>query len=223
MYSFAFASTSARGGREIIAFWKGCGEIGYPFGPVFKLLAVTGQRREEVAGMRWSELDLVNRTWNIPGARTKNGRPHIVHLSDLAMAIIAEVPRFKPVAGKDFVFSTKGDVSVRGFDYAKNRMVMPADDWTLHDLRRTVTTGMASLGIPPMSPTGFSTTRAALSAVSRLSTIASPTSRNARKPWKHGVAGWRGWCGRKTSGVTWSAWTLRRLWEMWTRWCHAEN
>ena len=135
--------------NEIVAFWAGCDFIGYPFGPVFKLLAVTGQRREEVAGMRWTELDVVNRTWNIPGARTKNSRPHIVHLSDLAMSIIDKLPRFKPIGAKDFVFSTKGDVSVSGFDYAKKRITTPADDWTLHDLRRTVTTGMASLGIPP--------------------------------------------------------------------------
>jgi integrase len=135
---------------EIIAFWKGCGEtLGYPFGPCFRLLVCTGQRREEVAGMRWSELDLEAKTWNIPGARTKNGRPHIVHLSELALSIIEGLPRFKPIAGKDFGFSTKGDVSISGFDYAKNRLTMPASNWTLHDLRRTVTTGMARLGIPP--------------------------------------------------------------------------
>jgi integrase len=132
-----------------LPFWKGCDAIGYPFGSVFKLLLVTGQRREEVAGMRWHELDLPGRVWNIPGARTKNSRPHIVHLSDLAMAIIQGLPRFKPVAGRDFVFSTKGDVSVSGFSYAQRRFPMPSADWTLHDLRRTLTTGMASLGVAP--------------------------------------------------------------------------
>jgi integrase len=113
------------------------------------LLLVTGQRREEVAGLFWSELDLVNQVWNLPATRTKNGKAHIVHLSALAMSILNSLPRFKPVAGKDFVFSTKGDVSISGFDYAKNRLGMTADHWTLHDLRRTVTTGMASLGIAP--------------------------------------------------------------------------
>jgi integrase len=135
--------------HEIVAFWKGCDTIGWPFGPCFQLLLVTGQRREEVAGMRWHELDLAGRVWNIPSARTKNSRPHIVHLSDLAMSIIQGLPRFKPIAGRGFVFSTKGDVSISGFSYAKDRIVMPAEDWTLHDLRRTITTGMASLGVAP--------------------------------------------------------------------------
>jgi integrase len=134
---------------EIVAFWQGCDIIGWPFGPCFKLLLVTGQRREEVAGLRWSELDLVNKVWNLPASRTKNGKAHTIHLSDLAMSILNSLPRFKPVAGRDFVFSTKGDVSISGFDYAKNRLGMTTDHWTLHDLRRTVTTGMAGLGIAP--------------------------------------------------------------------------
>jgi integrase len=137
--------------HEIVAFWQGCQTIGWPFGPLFKLLLVTGQRREEVAGLRWSELDLEGRIWHIPGTRTKNGKANDVHLSDLAVSIIKGLPRFKPLPGKDFVFSTRGDTSVSGFHYAKTRLdeTMPATDWTLHDLRRTITTGMAGLKIPP--------------------------------------------------------------------------
>jgi integrase len=73
---------------EIIAFWRGCGELGWPFGVIFKLLLLTGQRRSEVAGLRWSELDIEGRVWHLPGSRTKNSRPHDVHLSDLAVDII---------------------------------------------------------------------------------------------------------------------------------------
>jgi integrase len=138
---------------EIIAFWKGCDQIGWPFGQVMQLLLVTAQRREEVAGLRWSELDLVGKVWHLPGNRTKNSRPNDIHLSALAFSIIEGLPRLKALPGKpDFVFTTKGDVSVSGFDYAKTRVSagMPSGpDWRIHDLRRTATTGMAKLRIAP--------------------------------------------------------------------------
>jgi integrase len=134
---------------EIIAFWRGCEALGWPFGPLFELLLVTGQRREEVAGLRWSELDLAAKVWHLPGSRTKNSRPHDVHLSALALSIIDELPVIKPLAGKpDFVFSTRGDTSVSGFAFAKAK-IMPGVDWRLHDLRRTATTGLARLGVAP--------------------------------------------------------------------------
>jgi integrase len=137
---------------EIISFWRGCGDLGWPFGPIFRLLLLTAQRRNEVAGMRWSELDLDGKVWHLPGSRTKSSRPHDVHLSDLAIDIIQALPRFVPSPGRpDFLFSSKGDVAVSGFAYAKSNLdeVMPATDGRLHDLRRTVTTGLARLKIQP--------------------------------------------------------------------------
>jgi len=64
-------------------FWDATLQLGWPFGPLLRLLLLTGQRESEVAGLRWSELDIPNRVWDLPGMRTKNGKAHIIHLSDL--------------------------------------------------------------------------------------------------------------------------------------------
>jgi integrase len=67
-------------------------------------MLLTAQRRSEVGGMRWQELDLDKRVWSIPAVRTKNGKAHDVALSDLAFSIIDKgVPRFEAPAGKDFL------------------------------------------------------------------------------------------------------------------------
>jgi integrase len=147
---------------EIRAFWTAAEQLGMPFGAVFWLLLLTAQREVEVAGMRWSELDLDKRVWTIPGARAKNGKPHIVHLSALAAEIVEHVPR---IAGQDLLFSGTGKTPVSGFSQAKTRLdrrvadalrrAAGGDDrrelmpWVLHDLRRSATTGMAQLGIAP--------------------------------------------------------------------------
>lgn len=141
---------------EIAAFWTGCDGLGAPFGPLFKLLLLTAQREGEVAGIRWAELDIDNRVWAIPGARSKNGKPHTVHLNALAMEIIEQIPR---IDGQDLLFSGTGKTPVSGFSRAKTRidrlMVKAIGDdtelapWVFHDLRRTATTGMARLNIPP--------------------------------------------------------------------------
>jgi integrase len=144
---------------ELRAAWKACDMIAWPFGPLFQLLILTGQRRDEVAEMRWSEIDLDARTWTLPKERVKNNVEHVVPLSDAAVAILASLPRIK---GKsDFVFTTTGDAPVAGFSRAKERVdayfaeargkaadgrETPAR-WTLHDLRRTFASGCAKLGI----------------------------------------------------------------------------
>jgi len=71
--------------NEIRWFWEACDEIGWPFGPLFKLLLLTAQRRDEVAGMARSEIDLEKRVWTIPRHNTKNDRGHEVQLSDFGM------------------------------------------------------------------------------------------------------------------------------------------
>src|SRR3546814_930408 len=72
---------------EIRWFWKGCEEIGAPFGPLFKLLLVTAQRRGEGRAMTTGQLDLGERLWTIPGKIAKNGQPHVVPPSPQAVAI----------------------------------------------------------------------------------------------------------------------------------------
>lgn len=67
--------------RELTRIIRAAQQIGGPYGSIVELLALTGQRREEVAQMTWDEIDLAGRTWTLPACRTKNGKPHIVHLS----------------------------------------------------------------------------------------------------------------------------------------------
>jgi integrase len=140
---------------EIRLFWSGAGKLGWPFGPLFKLLLLTAQRRDEIGGMRWSEIDLDKQTWTIPRERAKSDRAHVVHLSAPAIEIIAALPRTG-----ELVFSATGTTSVSGYSRAKVRidklMTAASGDpeaeiapWILHDLRRTATTGMAGLGIAP--------------------------------------------------------------------------
>jgi integrase len=162
---------------EIRLFWGACGDVGWPFGPMFRLLLVTAQRRSEVAGMRWSELRLPDSQWVIPRERAKNDREHVVHLSGLAVEIIEALPRFARESnggegksvGSDFALTTTGESAISGISRAKerldNRMLerlraelaeagedskeAAVGEWTLHDLRRTATTGMAKLSITP--------------------------------------------------------------------------
>jgi integrase len=135
--------------EEIRAIWNVAGTLPYPFGPFFQLAILTLQRREEVAGMRWSELDLEHHLWSIPGALMKGARPHDVHLSAPALAVLDSMPR---LAGCDFVFTTTGRTPISGYsrakeiidrEIAKDRGIEP---WRLHDLRRTGVTHLAALG-----------------------------------------------------------------------------
>jgi integrase len=133
---------------EIRRFWNGTEQLGRPFGQVFRLMLLTAQRESEVAGLAWSELDLDARTWTIPGARAKNGKPHIVHLNGLAIEVLDQVHH---IVDQDLLFSGNGRTPVSGFSSAKSRLdtAMGAADWVLHDLRRTATTGLARLNVPP--------------------------------------------------------------------------
>ena len=100
---------------------------------------------ESDSQMTWDELDLQKQVWEIPSTRTKNGKPHIVHLSDLAMRVLDARPRTGP-----YVFGS-GDKKFRSFGHAKAKLDKKASvsRWRLHDLRRTAVSGMARLGVPP--------------------------------------------------------------------------
>ena len=109
-------------------------------------MALTGQRREEVAQLTWDEIDLAGRTWTLPASRTKNGKPHIVHLSKAAIAVLVRAPKL----GK-FVFSVSGTKPFQSFSAAKRDLdkLSRVSNWRLHDLRRTCVSGMARLGVAP--------------------------------------------------------------------------
>jgi integrase len=109
-------------------------------------VAVTGQRRDEVSRMAWQHLDLVQQVWIIPPEHSKNGMPHIVHLNEQALRLLRDAPRMGPL-----VFSTDGATPFQGYSKAKKRLdhACGVSGWTLHDLRRTVVSGMARLGVAP--------------------------------------------------------------------------
>lgn len=133
---------------ELRAVWKAADAEGHPFGACAKLLILTAQRRNEVAGISWPELDLKAGTWIIPGDRAKNGETHEVQLSSQAVAILEAAPRVDDV---ELVFSSTGKTAVSGFSKFKLRLdeASGVHGWRFHDLRRTATTGMARLGVPP--------------------------------------------------------------------------
>ena len=135
-------------GSEIAACWRAVEDEGFPFEPFAKLIILTGQRRGEVAGMRWSELDLDNATWTIPATRSKNATRHVVPLAPMSVSLLERVPRF---AGSDLVFTTTGTTPISGFGRLKARFekASGANDWRLHDIRRTVATNMAIMGVQP--------------------------------------------------------------------------
>jgi integrase len=121
-------------------------KIGGPYGGIVELLALTGQRREEAARCVWEEIDLQNRIWTLPNSRTKNAKPHVVHLSDQAIAVLNEAKK----QGK-FVFTVAGTHPFQDFSNAKRELdaISGVTGWRLHDLRRTCVSGMAGLGVAP--------------------------------------------------------------------------
>ena len=132
---------------ELAAVWRAAEAIGFPYGPLFKLLILTGQREREVADMTWAEVDLGKALWTVPARRMKGGRSHEVPLAPDALALLSGLPRFNV---GDFVFTTTGGLkAVNGFSKAKARMDKQSQvaDWKIHDLRRTVRTHFSALPI----------------------------------------------------------------------------
>jgi integrase len=117
-----------------------------PYGGIVELLALTGQRREEVARMKWDELDLARRIWTLPKSRTKNAKEHVVHLSEQSMAVLKRADK-----KGSFVFSLLGGKPFQEFSRGRRRLdqLSGVTGWRLHDLRRTCVSGMARLGIAP--------------------------------------------------------------------------
>ena len=121
-------------------------DLGYPYGPLVRLLVLTGLRLREVAEMTWSEVDLDAALWTIPASRMKGKRSHEVPLAPDALALLKALPRFKG----DFVFSTtNGMRPVDGFSKAKVRAdaLSGVKDWKFHDLRRTMRTHLSALPV----------------------------------------------------------------------------
>lgn len=163
--------------EELRACWIAAGEAGHPFGALVRMLALTGQRRDEVGAMTWSEIDRERKVWVVPRERAKNDQQHEVPLSAAALAILDGLPRIDGAPG--YVFTTGirrspaadgAQAPFSGFSKSKTRFdramiarlradaiesgasVQDAEkidiaEWRLHDLRRTVASGMARLGV----------------------------------------------------------------------------
>lgn len=152
------------GQEELICLWKACDRVGWPWGPYGRLLILTMQRRQEVAAMEWSEINFDERTWTLPAERAKNGEPHNIPLTNLALE------QLQALGPKEcgYVFTTTGVTPVSGFFKAKRmleletqrlmkerheaqggeRSALQLPEWRLHDLRRTGATNLQALGIP---------------------------------------------------------------------------
>ena len=148
---------------ELGLVWRAAETLGYPFGPMVHLLALTGARREEVAALNWSELNRDTRSWSLPARRSKNAKASENSLSDMAievldgLAVRAGYQKGWPKQG--LVFSTTGRTAASGHSRAKRRLdlavtrmaeeegLSPPEPWRLHDLRRTLATGLQRLGV----------------------------------------------------------------------------
>ena len=151
------ASRGRNGGRtrtlseaELVAVWKACDDLPGDYPAIVKLLILTGQRKTEIGDLRHSEIDLAKRQIELGPARTKNKRPHIVPLCDQAMAIIGY--RAVSDGGSDFLFGRGG--GFKGWALSKQQLANAKSTshmapWVIHDIRRSVVTGMNELGVQP--------------------------------------------------------------------------
>lgn len=159
--------------RELAEIWRAAGDAAAPYGSIIRLLILTGQRRGEVAGMSWNEIADDLTTWTMPGQRTKNGAAHAVPLSTSASAIIkatlpADAKEVKRAvaqlrsAGALILPGEKGAYAgwskakraldkaigdARGKAVGKSGKAAPIEPWSIHDLRRTVATGLQRFGV----------------------------------------------------------------------------
>lgn len=154
---------------ELRAFWAATERMGYPYGPLYRMLVLTGLRLGEVCGAHWSEFDLDRKEWTIPAERMKKvkggAKPFMVPLTDAMLDVLRALPRFN---SGDFLFSNshgKRPLKPNLFSDPKERLdelvleelrklakgkdakriILP--DFVNHDLRRTVRTHLSALRI----------------------------------------------------------------------------
>jgi integrase len=151
--------------EELAEIWNCCRDDDY--GRIVRLLLLSATRRDEVGGMTKAEVNLPARTWSIGQARTKNGRPHDVPLSDSAISIIEQALAHEGRESRDVVFGDGArarGAADRGFSgWSRAKLALdsridqarkaagrgPQEPWILHDLRRTAATRMGDLGVLP--------------------------------------------------------------------------
>ena len=152
---------------ELRLAWSAADKLGYPFAPLYRLLIGTGQRREEVAGLDWKELNRDAAEWHLPAIRAKNGIASVIPLSDLMIAELDGIAEGEKWPRRGLVFTTTGETPVSGYSRGKSRLdkqmlkiaraeaenagddpaQVEIEPWRVHDLRRTFATGMQRLGV----------------------------------------------------------------------------
>jgi integrase len=133
---------------EVALLWNACEAEPAPYGVMFQMLLLTGQRRGEVAGMQWSDID-ADGVWRL--SSTKNAQRHDVPLPDAARRLLDTLPRLGP-----YVFTTNGKSPSTSLSKPHARIAARMAElagrdiphWTPHDVRHTVKTELAGLGIP---------------------------------------------------------------------------
>jgi len=136
-------------GAELPAIYRAADGIGYPFGRIVQLCILTGQRRGEIAALRWDYIYQTERTITLPPLLTKNNRQHTFPYDDTTAAILKNIPVFEC----GFLFPARGNDAAPFSGWSKSKASLDEKcavaSWTLHDLRRTFATNLAALGIPP--------------------------------------------------------------------------
>lgn len=138
---------------EIKIFWKACDKIGFPYGPLFQALLLTGARRGEIAGLKLDYIDRANMRITLPGTVTKNSKELEITITPQLEAILDHASK------KDFIFGNPSGwskakiklddemhkLAIGAMEIESEKGKIP--DWRIHDLRRTAASGMASLGV----------------------------------------------------------------------------
>jgi integrase len=143
--------------NEIRAFWYATERLGYPLGPLFQMLLLTGGRKSEVSDARWVEFDFAIKLWTVPAERFKSDTVHVVPLTTDIIQLLGSLPRFKD---HDYLFSYAGPAPINSFGRAKQSLdrlmleeLRKANDkailppFVIHDLRRTTRTRLSSLHV----------------------------------------------------------------------------
>ncbi|MDU9004054.1 tyrosine-type recombinase/integrase [Sedimentitalea todarodis] len=136
--------------EEVRSIWSATGRMGEVWGPFFRLIILTGQRRGEIAKLRWSEVHFENRMIVKPGSETKNGRAHQTHMSEPVYAELQNLGDRASIG--EFVFTFDGVRPVANPSHAKGRLDTilgeKFEPWRIHDLRTAMATSLAEAGQP---------------------------------------------------------------------------
>ena len=175
---------------ELVAVWRAAESAGYPFGTIVQLLILTGQRRGEIAALDHAFINGKTRTITLPVELVKNRREHMFPYGPMAADILDSIPRRNSTG---FLFPARGydDRPFCGFNKGKAALdrIAPIQPWTLHDLRRTLATHMAALGVAP-----HVVERLLNHASGTISGVAAIYNRYTFMPeMRHAIAKWEAW------------------------------